>query len=165
MLLLISLICTSCDVSDDQQSLDGDGDESRTVSEVVESSGSDDRLKLVYIERRIEGWDESGWDFHSIVWERRKEEVWEEVKRISREEFEAAVETDRWVSQLHSFDAEDASAIIQIGEMDRHDDAGAKPVQYSWREWHIETNLQLRHFYDITHRELFNAFDPNRNSE
>ena len=128
---------------------------------VVDSSGYD-RLRLVYVVRYIDGQEGHGYDFDSIVWDRRSNGIWEEQKKITQEDFENNTDRDRWVSDIHSFDASTNSAILKIGEGDAPRGADAINIIYSWRKWDIETNTELEFFYECQPNELFEPFRPRK---
>ena len=50
----------------------------------------------------------------------------------------------RWVSRVQSFDPATGYGIIQIGEEGPPDAAGAMHVTYSWREWDVANNQEVR---------------------
>jgi hypothetical protein len=88
--------------------------------------------------------ESQGRNFHSLAWEVFAGSRWSDHVVISREVFQAPTRHRRWISNLHSFDPDAGRAIIQIAEGDVP--IGVLPVHYtySWREWDLLHNRELR---------------------
>jgi len=80
--------------------------------------------------------DEKFYDFHSLVWDIRCGSVWQRKATITQDDLEVDG-TRLWVSDLHSLDARNGTAIVKVAEGDWH-------VTYSWREWDLCRNKELR---------------------
>jgi hypothetical protein len=115
-----------------------------TFSDVTDPPG-DNRLVLRIVERPLPKPqpDRKAYDFHSLVWEVRAGDTWAERVVIPREEFGRGV-LRRWVSSLHSFDPAAGIAILKVGEEQPPDARGAVHVEYTWREWDLVGNRQVR---------------------
>jgi len=85
-----------------------------------------------------------GANFHSLTWARSEGSSWSDRVVITRDTFQPPSRHRRWVANLHSFDPETGRAIIQVAEGDAP--VGAPDVHYiySWREWDLEWNREVR---------------------
>ena len=82
--------------------------------EITDSTGAN---RLALIERQ--GWavgdishDRPLHDFHSLVWQTNAGAKWRDRLVISQAAFQAGRPRTRWVSDIHSFDATNGTAII-----------------------------------------------------
>jgi hypothetical protein len=103
-----------------------------------------DRLTLRFAPRGVPVPGGIGYDFHSLVWEREEGDFWRERTVISQEQFQAGTDRHRSVHELHSFDPTTGNAIIQIAEGNAPTNAGTVTMIYSWREWNLRTNGEIR---------------------
>jgi hypothetical protein len=113
------------------------------IREIVDEPGN--QLALRFIEvlqpkriqfRGLRMPDEKFYDFHSLVWDVHVGSTWQRKVTITQADLEKDG-TCRFVSDLHSFDARYGSAIIKFGE-------GYGSVTYSWREWDLWSNKEIR---------------------
>jgi hypothetical protein len=111
----------------------------RIFGEITDNDGKH-RLQLLYIEHG------KGWDFHSLVWETRDGQAWRERAVIPRNAFESGLDRQRWISQLHSFDPDTGRAVIMVAEGDQPKQSLDIHYVYSWREWDIAANSEVRIF-------------------
>jgi hypothetical protein len=121
------------------------GPEPETFAEVAGSTG-DDRLVLRYVEVPLPEPHSSGrraYDFHSLAWEARGDDGWAPRAVITHDEFTRG-SPRRWVSDLHSFDSVAGTAVVRVGEEQPPDPAGSVHVEYTWREWDVVRNRQVR---------------------
>jgi hypothetical protein len=102
------------------------------------------RLELQWVVTEANPGGHSGYDFHALVWSRKTARGWEKLTEISREEFEKGRNRRRWVSQLHSLNPSEGTAIIKVAEGDAPRDSGSVQYMYSWREWNLRTNGEVR---------------------
>ena len=86
----------------------------------------------------------NGANFHSLAWAVRKGSGWCERTVITREAFQPPSRHRRWVANLHSFDPETGLATIQVAEGDAPVGARSVHYTYSWREWDLELNCEVR---------------------
>jgi hypothetical protein len=100
-------------------------------------------LHFARVNRPING-EGKGLDFRSLTWEAREGGAWVERAVISQADFQKGFPRRRWVSKVHSFDPRTAHAILQVAEEGPPDAAGAVPVTYSWREWDMTNNREVR---------------------
>ena len=88
-----------------------------------------DRLTLQYDEGH----------FRALVWSSEYGREWRCRAVITQPDFQRGADSERWVSELHSFDPGTGRAIIKVGEMEvPREGAGAGGFRrciYSWREW------------------------------
>jgi hypothetical protein len=86
--------------------------------------------------------DGHGADFHDLVWQEREGENWKIELIISNVQFRSSSLLKRWVSDLHSFNPLEATAIVKVGEANTP--ALSTTFNYSWRSLHLRTmGLQL----------------------
>jgi hypothetical protein len=111
----------------------------RTFGEIIDKDGKH-RLQLLYLYTRRG----KGWNFHSLVWQARHGRAWQERAVISRDAFESGTERHRWISELHSFDSDIGRAVIKVAEGDQPKKSREIHYVYSWREWDIATNNEVR---------------------
>ncbi|HTE91492.1 MAG TPA: hypothetical protein VK639_21260 [Terriglobales bacterium] len=102
-------------------------------------------------------------DFHSLVWETRAEGDWRAKSTISRSDFQGSHKHRRWVSELHSIDPKEGSAIIQVGEADRPESENSFTVLYSWRRWNVATNIEIERLQDC--ESPFNPYRPEESED
>lgn len=124
----------------------GSGPKRVTQEEVTDSSGSN---RLSRIDRERSSLLDSlqsrrSFDFDSLVWRTNAGGAWHDHIVISEAAFQAGSPRTRWVSQLHSLDAANGTAIIKVAEGDVP--AGSPSIRYiySWREWSLLTNGEVR---------------------
>jgi hypothetical protein len=117
--------------------------------DAVAGSDSSNRLVLFYVSVM----DGAGHDFHELVWFKLIAREWQAVVTISSELFQSGSGLTRWISDLHSFNSNDGTAIIQVAEVDSPDPNFHKAV-YTWRSLHLPT-LELR-----TIQQCSDPFEP-----
>lgn len=63
---------------------------------------------------------------------------------ISKAAFQETSATERWINGIDSFDPASGIAIIRVAEADAP--MGSKVINYaySWREWNLLTNSEVR---------------------
>jgi len=115
--------------------------------------GRRERLRLLFAARGV------GWDFHSLVWERRKLVLWQAHLKLTQRDFELPNGILRWVSGVHSFDPERGVAVIKIGEDDAPPNAPIVRTNYSWRKWDLIRNEEVARLQDCA--DPFDAFNGN----
>ena len=105
--------------------------------EITIAAGSD-RLTLQYDEGH----------FRALVWSSERGGEWHCRVVITQADFECDCDRERWPNALHSFDPATGCAIIKVGEMevprDKAGPGGFRRVVYSWREWDLLANRELR---------------------
>jgi hypothetical protein len=85
-----------------------------------------------------------GYDFDSLIWRTQDGGVWKHRLIITQDDFERGSERQRWVSEIHSFDPGSGNAIIKVAEGDVPKAATTVHYIYSWREWNLLTNGEVR---------------------
>jgi hypothetical protein len=115
----------------------------------VYSVGGRERLRLYWVARGI------GWDFHSLVWERRASFLWRPYITISESDFTLLNRHQRWVNEMHSFDPTRGAAVLMIAEGDAPGDAPRCTINYSWRLWDLINNREMSRL-----QECENPFAP-----
>src|SRR5882762_7079388 len=114
--------------------------------EVADPAGSN---RLALIDRRVWSVDDilhssQSYNFHSLVWRARIDDRWNDRVVISKDAFQAGGTRTRWVSEIHSLDARSGTAIIKVAEGDAPMNAPLVRYIYSWREWSLITNGEVR---------------------
>lgn len=136
-------------------------DRLRTFATADDPSGSD-RVRLVYITRSALGEDSDGFDFDSIIWEKRSDGRWVEHLRITEAQFQAGTDRERWLADLGTFDASSGSVVARIAEGDAPRGSETINFKYSWRRWDLSSNTESQYLYGLAQEELFDEYDPNR---
>src|SRR3954468_17719028 len=97
-----------------------------------------DRLTLQY----HEGY------FRALVWSSEQGVDWLCRVVITETDFQRGSDKERSVHDLHSFDPAAGYAIIKVGEMEvpanKAGPRGFRRCLYSWREWDLSSNCELR---------------------
>jgi hypothetical protein len=97
-------------------------------------------------------------DFHSLVWKTKVGTNWLDYRTIDQAAFQARFPRRRWVSSVHSFDGINGTAVILVAEesaptVNGNSGIGSTSiinVVYSWREWSLLTNCEVRFFRNCT---------------
>ena len=130
VILLSTLFVTGCDrVSQHDSVTDASGTERLVLNFIGSSSGS---------------------YFHSLVWSVHRDTGWVPNVTITREAFEADRANVRWVSELHSLDAENGVAIIKVAEGDSPWNSPSVNYNYSWRRWDLISNREVERLQECT---------------
>ena len=110
-------------------------------SEKLADASGRHRLLLNFIEIAHPEAEGQGkfYDFHSLVWESGNSEE----RVISKADFEKGCERRRWVSELHSINSA-GIAVLKVGEESVRSQSGRVRVVYSWREWDLARNKEVR---------------------
>lgn len=106
--------------------------------EHVFSEDSRHRLTL-----RYETFDRRGFDFHDLVLEKKSDAGWVPVQTVWKGDAILPPDRRRWVSKLHSLDADRQTAIIQIGTESPREGQGVITVEYAWVRWDLAKNGML----------------------
>ncbi|HZR21523.1 MAG TPA: hypothetical protein VFE51_29850 [Verrucomicrobiae bacterium] len=108
---------------------------------VIDRSGTN-QLALIYVSLGPgPGPDSESFDFHSLAWQIKSGTNWKDRVVVTKDDFEAGSRHKRWVSEIHSLDASSGNATIKVAE---HWDTNGGPVVYSWREWNMVSNVEVR---------------------
>lgn len=102
-------------------------------AEITDESGRN-RLILQYA---------SG-DFHSLVWQSKTGQIWNGRIVITRQDFQRGWDKRRWISGIHSIDPLSGHAIIKVAEGNVAFAEGDVTYIYSWREWDLLQNREVR---------------------
>ncbi len=124
----------------------GSGSKLVTQEEVTDSTGSN---RLARIDRERSSLMDTlqsrrSFDFDSLVWRTNAGGSWHDRIVISEAAFQAGSPRTRWVSQIHSLDATKGTAIIKVAEGDVPAGSPRTCYIYSWREWSLLTNGEVR---------------------
>lgn len=124
----------------------GCGSKPVTKDIVTDSGGSN---QLARIDRdassiidRFQG--RQSFNFDSIVWRTNAGGAWHDYIVISEAAFQAGSPRRRWVSQIQSLDAAKGTAILKVAEGDVPEGSPSIRYIYSWREWSLLTNGEVR---------------------
>ena len=127
----------------DPRGFDVLGQPLKTLDEVIHPGG-DHRLVLRFVEEPLPGRPRHrAYNFHSLLWLARTGDAWTERVRITPEAFEQDAHR-RWPIAVHSIDPAAGTAILNVGEEHPPDASGFCDVRYSWREWDLIANRQVR---------------------
>ena len=77
------------------------------------------------------------------MWQARDGDSWADRLVLSRADFERGG-ARRWVTELHTFDPASGTAVCKVGEEQPADAGGAVRVEYTWREWDLANNREVR---------------------
>ena len=121
---------------------------SEGINYAAEDSGGKDRLRIFMVGA------EEGLNFHSLVWEKLKGGTWETYQSITRQQLANGPDCDRWIAEIHDFDATSGTAVIRVAERLRRSSGGVV-VNYSWRRWDVGSNREL-----ATLRQCAHPFEP-----
>jgi len=127
----------------------------QTVEVVTSTNGTDRLIKKDWETVRRSRPNEKSYDAHSLVWQRLKNGSWADQLTITQDEFQKASPYRRWISAIHSFDPESARAILKIAEGDAPMNSSAVTYIYSWREWDLRNNTEIK-----TIRVCADPFEP-----
>ena len=86
-------------------------------------------------------------DFHSLVWREQVGTNWTARRTIDQVTFQIGSTRHRWVNDIASFDGVNGVAVIKVGEESPPIATSTSivlNVVYSWREWSMLTNMELR---------------------
>ena len=124
----------------------GCGSKPVTQEQVMDSTGNN---QLVRIDRKYLSLMDTfqrreSFDFDSLVWRTNAGATWRDHIVISAAAFWAGSPRRRWVSQIHSLDATKGTAIIKVAEGDVLEGSPSVRYIYSWREWSLPTNGEVR---------------------
>ena len=118
--------------------------------EVQDAGGSN---KLALLDRDVSSVfevikGERAYDFDSLLWRTNAGgDIWGNCVVLKKEDFQGNHPRRRWVSGIHSIDSTTGNAIIQVAEESPPAAIGggfAYTVDYSWREWNLRTNGEVR---------------------
>ena len=116
----------------------------QTMEAVTAANGTDRLIRNVWETVSSLRPDEKSHDSHSLVWQRLEGGLWIDHVTITQDDFQHGNPHRRWVSSIHSFDPVSATAILQVAEGDAPESAPAISYIYSWREWDIRNNRQVK---------------------
>ena len=150
-LLFLALLC-GCERTTTLQTVG-----SVEIVETVTASSSTDRLiRKDWVTAPRSHPEEKSYNSHSLVWQRLKNDSWLDHLTISQSDFQRGCAHRRWISSIHSFNADAGIAILKIAEGDApEENDGAISYIYSWRQWDVLNNLELE-----TIRECTEPFEP-----
>ena len=107
------------------------------TTEISDASGKH-RLMLRYEAAN------GGYNFDALVWRTQDAGDWKQRLIITQDDFERGTDRRRWVSEIHSFDPATGNAIIKIAEGDVPNTDNEVHFIYSWREWSLLSNIEVR---------------------
>lgn len=121
-------------------------DSTVTRSDITDASGNN---RLAQIDRKIGSvtdwlWNRQGYDFDSLVWRTNAGGNWHDRLTISKRDFQGTNSHRRWVSEIHSIDPTNGTAVIKVAEGDAPEGSSRVHYVYSWREWSLLTNAEVR---------------------
>ena len=127
----------------------------QTVETVVSEDGMDrlirKDLETVSTFRPFE----KSYNSHSLVWQRLEESSWTDKIIITQSDFQGSNPNRRWIREIESFDPITSNAILKIAEGDAPQGSNSIKYVYSWREWNIKDNREIK-----TIRVCKDPFEP-----
>jgi hypothetical protein len=130
------------------------------VEQAVEDKTRSNRLELVQVPVGFNLFGRQGFDFEALVWNTNSGTGWTKRLEITRKDFEAGSPHRRWVNAIHSIDGSAGTAIIKVGEGNAPEGSGTINYLYSWREWNLWTNGEVRMFRIVVNP--FEEFEPSK---
>ena len=117
-----------------------------TRQEVADTTGSN---RLALVDRRVVSVNDalhrrSGYEFDSLVWRTNNGTAWRNHIVISRSAFQGSSTHRRWVTEIHSFNTTNGTAVIKVAEADVPEGSVDIQYNYSWREWSLLRNREVR---------------------
>ena len=117
-----------------------------TRQEIIDATGSN---RLARIDRRIASLanrfqNRQAYDFDSLVWSTQAGGTWHDRVVISQAAFQAGSPRRRWISEIYSLDPTNGTCIIKVAEGDAPEGAPSVRYVYSWREWSLLSNTEVR---------------------
>ena len=117
-------------------------------SREVTDKGGTNRLSLIYVPAGPGPVANSqSFAFHSLVWRTKAGTNWSDRVVITKTDFQAGTPGRRTVHDIFSFDPTTGNAVIKVSEDALPQTNGttvSTPHVYSWREWNIATNAEVR---------------------
>ena len=134
MMLPLLLVVLGCDRTTVQ-----------TVETVSAANGTDRLIRKDWETVSYSRPNEKSYDSHSLVWQRFERDLWIDHITITQDEFQRGNPRRRWISSIHSFDPVSAIATLKIAEGNAPENSGAVSYTYSWREWDIGKNCEVKY--------------------
>jgi hypothetical protein len=110
-----------------------------------------DRLNMFDIPR------DGGFDFHSLVWERKDTNGWQISATVTRKQFQGTHRNRRFVTGLYSLDPQRGWAVLKIGEGNSPVASFVVTFNYSWRTWDLMRNCEIGKLKDCN--DPFDSLD------
>lgn len=108
------------------------------MRECIQSATGTDRLALLFIETAVEGSGGIQANFYELVWLHLEEgSLWEARTTITRKMVQNGSSSSRWIIGLNSFDQEEATAIVKLGESIIF--KTEYEVEYTWQKLNLES--------------------------
>lgn len=129
----------------------------KTISKIVYDETQCNRLKLI---SRIHWWaDDTGQickdsNPYSLKWERKTEGTWKPYIYLPKNQFTKLFKYGGFFTDIESIDPQRNIATIKIAEWDAPK-GGARSVDYSWREWDIRNNKEVKLTREIKYPKPF----------
>ena len=121
--------------------------ESVEITQQVTDATGTNRLVLYNVVGRAPLSTRVDYDFHALVWQVRDGTNWTDSRVISQSAFQGASPQRRWVNEIAAFDSTTAIGAVKVGEESkpiRNGSSVSISVTYSWREWSLLTNGEVR---------------------
>ncbi len=93
-------------------------------------------------------WDDVGFEFHELIWEKLDDNNWIRFKTINSTHLRTKNSERKWLLEIHSFDPVKGTAIVRVGEGDN------TPI-YSWYLLDIKNRCLVKKLQECTI-----AFEP-----
>lgn len=105
--------------------------------------------RLVLIDRRVSSVSDvvhghQSYNFHSLVLQTNAGGKWTNRVVITKAAFQGSSARARWVSEIQGLDSTNGTAIIKVAEEEAPTASPMIRIIYSWREWSLLTNREVR---------------------
>ncbi|MGI8481198.1 MAG: hypothetical protein ACR2MF_03920 [Chthoniobacterales bacterium] len=111
--------------------------------EVIAGQGTE-RLLLNYDRTRQALFSSENYEFRCLAWQTKASSNWSDKLVISKAAFQGTYPKERWVTGIDSFNPAKGVAIIRVAEADAPVNSKTINYIYSWREWNLLTNGEVR---------------------
>ena len=123
-------------------------------------SHGDDEVLLRNQVVAIEDGEEVGFDFHSVVWVKLISGKEVEHLVLNRKDFITNPNMELWVADIGKFDSVTGNIIARFGQEKPGEGDYTKTVEYSWREWNLNQNKEVRFLYVC--EDIFDKYDESK---
>ncbi len=114
------------------------------LNDVIADTTGKHELVLERTRAEITPGQHFGHEFKSLVWRFKQAGEWKEKIRITHSDFQSGFNHRRGIVEVHDFDPASGIAIVKVAEADAPSEAKRTRFVYSWREWSLLTNAEIR---------------------
>jgi hypothetical protein len=111
--------------------------------EIVDKANAN-RLLLEYTQSGLIRFGSPKYEFDSLSWQTNNGSEWVNRVVLTRAEFQGIGHRDRWINGIYGINPTNSIAIIRVAEADAPANSRIIHYVYSWREWNLVTNGEVR---------------------